>query len=70
MSEGRYWKGIQPSYIEPEGEMKYNYFIPVKSILEENNGLTLDDLGIIFLKNINKNYHPVNNIQGAEHLWL
>ena len=67
MSEGKYWKGIQ-RYVEPEGEMKYNFFIPVKSILEET-GLTFDDLGIFFFRNINKDFKPKMEIEG-EYLWL
>jgi len=33
MSEGRFYKGIQPK-LEPEGQMKYNLFINVEPILK------------------------------------
>jgi len=41
--------------MEPEGEMKDTYFINVEKILKHHK-LELDNLGIFFLKDANKEY--------------
>ena len=54
MSEGAFYNGGPPPK-NPEGEMKYHYFIDVEPILAEYN-LELEDLSIVWLHNARENH--------------